>query len=80
MTRKPRNHVRIFIIVAERCLAASGNSLPVLADAIYEANRRKCSEKNMYSKVKMIVFDFGTESDSEVEVRNYQFKPALAGN
>jgi len=36
--------------------------------------------KKMYSKVKMIVFDFGTESDSEVEVRNYQFKPALAGN
>ena len=37
-------------------------------------------KKNMYSKVKMIVFDFGSESDSEVEVRNYQFKPALAGN
>ena len=37
-------------------------------------------KKNMYSKVKMIVFDFGTESDSEVEVRNYQFKLALAGN
>ena len=34
----------------------------------------------MYSKVKMIVFDFGTESDSEVEVTNYQFKLALAGN
>ena len=34
----------------------------------------------MYSKDKMIVFDFGTESDSEVEVRNYQFQPALAGN
>ena len=45
-----------------------------------KANPRNCSEKNMYSKVKMIVFDFGTESDSEVEVRNYQFKPALAGN
>ena len=37
-------------------------------------------KKNMYSKVKMIVFDFGTESDSEVEVRKYQFKLALAGN
>ena len=37
-------------------------------------------KKNMYSKVKMIVFDFGTESDSEVEVRNYKFKLALAGN
>ena len=37
-------------------------------------------KKNMYSKVKMIVFDFGTESDSEVEVRNYPFKLALAGN
>ena len=47
MTRKPRNHVRIFIIVAERYLTASGNSLPVLADAIYEANRRKCSEKKI---------------------------------
>ena len=28
----------------------------------------------------MIVFDFGLESDSEVEVRNYQFKPARARN
>ena len=34
-----------FIIVAERCLTASGNFLRVLVDAIYEANRRKCSEK-----------------------------------
>ena len=66
-----------FIIVAWK---RSGKFLRVLTDAIYEANRRKGSEKKNTQQSQNDVFDFVTESDSEVEVRNYQFKPALAGN